>query len=146
MIENKYYHLIEKLIKTSRLHKRAIESYVDEIGIDRTRHRILMNISKYEFKSQKELAESIGITPAAVTLALCKLEADGLIERKNGSDLRFNQISITEKGEELISNTKRSFAAIDAKTFEGFSEEEISELVRLLEKMEINIDSILRKD
>ena len=49
MAENKFYSLIGMLLATNRLHKKAIETVVDDIGIHRGRHRLLMNLSKRSF-------------------------------------------------------------------------------------------------
>lgn len=131
---------VEMMIRTDHMHRALIDSRVHEIGVHRTQHRILMHLARHEhLPSQKELAEHLDITPAAVTGALKKMERDGYIERTLGQDNRFNEIRITEKGRDLVKLTRRLFSEADMSVFEGFSEEELSSYLRFLEKMQENM-------
>ncbi len=131
---------VNKLMKVSRLHKRLIDSRVTEIGIHRTGHRILMHLARAGgLPSQKTLAEHFEITPAAITGALQKLENDGCIQRNIGTDNRFNEITITEKGREIVENTKKLFSMVDESLFEGFTDGEISEFSSYLERIITNL-------
>ena len=138
-MENIHFNAINKLIKINCAHKHAVESQVAEIGIHRTQHRILMYLSNQgRLPSQKKLAESFGITPAAITGAVQRLETDGYIERSLGEDNRFNEVVITEKGREVVKKTKAIFGAIDQALFEGFSESEILAFTSYLDRILAN--------
>ena len=114
------------MIHTDRMHKQLLDSKVSAIGIHRTHHIILMHIARNsKLASQKSLADHIGITPAAVTGALKKLEADGYIKRVHGSDNRYNEIEITEEGKRIVEESRSLFLSIDMSLFDGFSEEEL---------------------
>jgi len=140
MENNIIFEAINRLIKINWSHKAKIDGKVAEIGIHRTQHRILMYLAKKgQLPSQKRLAECFGITPAAITGALQKLEADGYIERKLGEDNRFNEITITEKGRDVVEKTKSMFAAVDEQLFQGFSKEEIVALSGYLERIIVNM-------
>ncbi len=139
-MNNKIYMAINKLIKINREHKRMIDSKVAEIGIDRTRHRILMYLGRTgNLPSQKQLAEYFEVTPAAITGALQKLESDCYIERKLGTDNRFNEITITEKGKDIVELTRELFSSVDDSLFLGFSEKEIDEFSEYLERISANM-------
>ena len=97
MSESKIFKATGMLLHTGRLHKTLIDARVREIGIHRTQHRILMHLARCEkLPSQKELAEHLDVTPAAVTLAIKQIEKDGYIKRTLGKDSRFYEIEITE--------------------------------------------------
>ncbi len=139
-MESKVFTAINKLIKINRAHKSLIDSRVAEIGMHRTGHRILMRLAREgALPSQKKLAEHLEITPAAVSGALQKLESDGYIARKLGSDSRFNEITITEKGKEAVEKTKALFSEVDDTLFVGFSEEEIADFSGYLERIITNL-------
>jgi DNA-binding MarR family transcriptional regulator len=89
--------------------------------------------------SQKELAEHLGITPAAVTGTLKKMEQDGYVERTLGHDNRYNELRITDKGRELVKMTRRLFCEVDSSMFDGFSDEELDIYISCLEKLQGNI-------
>ncbi len=128
------------MIQTERMHKHLLDSTVSSIGIHRTHHRILIYIARNNpLDSQKALADHIGISPAAITGALKKLEKDGYVKRVQGSDNRFNTVEITEEGKKLLENTRTLFMAVDTTLFEGFSDDELDGYISMLEKIQCNI-------
>ena len=140
MSETKLSKAINMMIKTDHMHKALIDSRVHSLGIHRTQHRILMLLARFEkLPSQKELAEHLDVTPAAVTCALKKIEKGGYIERTLGHDNRYNEIRITEKGRDLVAQTRQLFSAADASMFEGFSDSELDTYISCLERLQANI-------
>ena len=99
-----------------------------------------MHLARFDkLPSQKELADRLSITPAAVTGILKRLEAEQYIERTLGTDNRYNEISITDKGRAVVDHTRLTFGNADRALFEDFSDEELDVYVRCLEKMQANI-------
>ena len=148
MNDKRNYDLIHAMISTNRMHKKAIETVIDGTGIHRSRHLLLMNLAKREkFTSQKEIADGIGITQAAMTVSLATLERDGLVKKTAGCDNRYNEISITEKGREIVEHSREHFARVDAAVFDGFSDGELEVLSGYLERMKANLQNLLdRRD
>ena len=143
MDAQRLHEVIFKLIETNKLHKMAIEKAVDKIGLHRNRHHLLMYIARHEsFASQREIANGLGVTPAAITMSLTALERDGLIMRKSGADPRSNEITVTDKGRELIAGSRAHFTEVDMQTFADFSGEEIDALENCLDKMINNLKNI----
>ena len=140
MTEAKISSAVNIMIKTDRLHKQLLDNTVSGIGIHRSQHRILMHIARNnKLVSQKSLAEHMGITPAAITVALKKLEKDGYIKRKQGEDNRFREVEITEAGKRVVNETRELFSKADTSLFENFSDEELEGYVMSLEKINANI-------
>ena len=140
MSESKLSRAIDMMIKTDHMHRALIDSRVRSLGIHRTHHRILMHLAKHDsLPSQKELAEHLDITPAAVTGALKKIEQEGYVERTLGHDNRYNELRITEKGREMVMQTRQLFSETDASMFEGFTDEELDCYVSCLERLQANI-------
>lgn len=140
MNESKISSAVNTMIQTDRMHKHLLDSTVSSIGIHRTHHRILVYIARNNpLKSQKALADHIGISPAAITGALKKLESDGYIKRVQGSDNRFNEVEITDTGKALLDSTRALFLSVDTSLFEGFSEAELDGYIAILEKIQYNI-------
>ena len=146
MSDNKLASAIDMMIVTEHTHRTLIDLAVRDIGIHHTHHRILIHLVKRnKLPSQKELADHLHITPAAVTGALKKLEKQGYITRTLGQDNRYNEISITQKGVELLKTTREAFSRIDTSLFEGFSEQELDSYVFCLEKMQANMKNKLNQ-
>ena len=141
MNETKIFSAVNTMIKTDRMHKHLLDSNVGKIGIHRTQHRILMHIAHNDkLRSQKSLAEHIGISPAAITGALKKLECGGYIKRAQGSDGRYNEVLITELGKKAVEDTKVLFSALDTSLFDGFTDDELEGYIYYLEKIQSNIN------
>ena len=139
------FSCIDLLIKINRSHKKLIDYGVStKIGLHRTQHIILMKLSKNSaLPSQKELARDLGISAAAISGALDKLEVDGYIERRSGSDNRFNEIVITDRGLSVVNETRELFSKIDAGVLADFSDDELCEIIKFLEKINNNIQNIV---
>ncbi len=146
MTDEKSFAAISSMLRLCRIHRCLIEAKVGEMGIPSTAHRALMYISKKgRLEAQKELASHLQITPAAVTGVLQRLEADGYIERTLGSDNRFNEIAITEKGKSTVSVSRGLFRDIDASMFKDLSGEELDVFIGLLEKIRKNAEEKLHQ-
>ena len=140
MEENKLQLAVNMMMRTHKMHKQLLESNVSKIGMHSTQHRILMHIARNNrLDSQKSLAEHIGVTQAAITGALKKLEKDGYIKRIQGNDNRYNSVEITESGKVIIEKTRELFSKIDRMLFFDFSEKEIDAYLGFVEKMQANI-------
>lgn len=140
MQDDKLMRAIDMMIRTNRMHKSLIDCRAKEIGLHRTQHRILMILSRLsELPSQKELADRLDITPAAVTCALKGMEDGGYIERTLGHDTRYNELHITQKGKALVEKTRELFSETDRSLFSGFTDEELDVYIRCHEKLQNNI-------
>ena len=138
--------IIHKFIQTNRLHRRIIGRYADRIEMNCSAHRTLLYISRDGgLPSQRELAEKLKISPAAVTNTLKKLETDGYVERskaRDGCDCRANEIALTDKGKLAVTDSEKYFRYVDAAALKGFSEEELDTLCSLLDRIQENLHSI----
>ena len=127
-------------LRCNRKHYAYVEKRVSDLGLHRSGHHMVMAISKNCNLSQKELAKCMDISPAAVAVALKKLESQGFIEREiKADDNRINNISVTEKGAEILEKTKEIFNEIDSITFKGFSDSDIEAFMGYLTRISDNI-------
>ena len=125
-------------------HRRVIMQLVQQCtGISHSQHLLLMVLASGEFSSQKEIANRLNISPAAVTMALKKLEAEGFITKNtNPNDTRFNFVNLTEKGENVVRFSQQLFQNIDHELFYGFSEEDLKQLGTYLTRILDNLKRI----
>lgn len=130
-------------MRTHRLHRRMIEQIVNDFGIHRGQHFVLMQLDRGEqYASQREMAEALGITPAALTGTLARLESGAYIRRQSGEDGRVNVMSITPRGHEVVERSKAHFHAIDMALFDGFTDGELRSFITLMEKMQENMSHL----
>lgn len=142
--QNELQSLIHLFICTDRMHKSCVDRAISELGIHRNQHIILMHLARREdLPSQKELAEHLRVSPAAVAVALQKLEADGYIDRSNDEkDGRFKKIVITQKGKDTVEKSREIFRRIDTAMCEKLTEEELYVMTGCLEKMREGLRSL----
>ena len=133
--------------RIDRTHHRVFEKYVGSIGVSRSQHMILMQLSHADTPpKQHELASRFEVSPAAMTVMLKKMEADGLVTRTaSANDSRSNDIVITDKGSEITSKTHEWFEDTDMAMFSGFSANELNMMITCLKKMQINLDRLLNE-
>ena len=134
-----------RIARVMRLHHRLCEKRLAALPIHRAQHMILMRLAKEgKLPSQKELAEQMEISSAAVTVAVKKLEAGGYIMRcANQSDCRINAISITDAGRNVVWESRRIFDALDIQMYEGISKEELALFKKTLDKISENLSAVL---
>ena len=132
---------IDLLIRTSRLHHRNIEKRFEATGLHRSQRRMLMHLSRFEtMPSQRKIADDFEISPACVARTLKNLASEGYITRADDEDdLRRNTVSITQKGLDTVSDTYHTFENVDSASFEGFSPDEIDQLISLLGRVKENL-------
>ena len=135
-MEEQKHKIIHLMGVTDRTLKRSISKKVEKTGVYCSQHRLLMILGKHPDCSQTELAERLEISPAAVAVSLKKLEKSGFISRQcQENDNRVNQVVITEKGWKIIDLSTQYFKEMENAFLSDFSEEELKQLQRFLERM-----------
>lgn len=141
-MENKYmekYALtMRKLMRVGRLHRAVFERNISNMGIHHSQHHLLMYLAKEgEVGSQKEIAEKFGVSSAAIARLLKGLEAEGFIEKCSiENDGRYNKISITEKGKDIVQKSHVLFKETDMSAFQDFSDDELVLFNEFIDKMQ----------
>ena len=131
-------------MRVMRRHHACVERRIGDLGIHHSQHRMLMQLARTGESplSQKELAEIMGISPAAVTATLKKLEREGYISRSmTDEDNRRNEIRITEAGLSKVIESRTAFEATDRAMFEGFTPEEMETFISFMERLDRNLDA-----
>jgi len=135
--------VIHQLICFAMKHRKIMQHYLDETGVYQAQHRLLMQIFRNKNASQKDIADSMGISAATIAVSLKKLEKGGYINKvMDEGDNRFNQITLTEKGKKVVEQSIQIFEETDRKVFEGFTEEEMATLSGLLQKLDANLNKM----
>ena len=97
-------------------------------------------MSKHENISQRELASLAQIKPGSMTEILTRMERDGLITRQRDvSDKRVIHVRLTKAGTELAKENHQRHLSFCKILFGTLSDEEKTELNRLILKIDQNI-------
>lgn len=139
---------VHSFLCTNRMHHRVADKAVSSAGIDlhRSQHMLLMHLGKEGGSySQKELAEHLNISPAALAVKIKKLESEGYIVRtKAPDDCRTNTVKITPKGSAVLKTTRTLFESIDTNMVKGITPSELAVFVNCLKKMYGNLETIYK--
>lgn len=151
MYWEKQHHVFELFCLTDQTIKRCIGKRVEETGVYRSQHRILMLLGGHPDLSQAEIAELLDISPAAVAVSLKKLEKAGFIVRQSHKeDNRINHVAVTEKGKETIEISIACFREMESAVLKDFTPEEMEVLEqcfrRIIQNGEEYYQSLLNQE
>ena len=141
--DSPYMTAMRKLTRIMRRHLAYVDRQIGDLGIHHGQHRMLIQLTNPSIShpSQKELAELLGISPAAVATSLKRLEREGYVSRSmTDEDNRRNEIRITEEGLARVNKSRTIFEATDEALFAGFTPEEVALFTSFLERIDYNLD------
>ncbi len=137
-ISNK--EIVHQIIGFAMKHRKIMQNNLDATGVYQAQHHLLMRIAHNPSASQKDLSLSMDVSAATIAVSLKKLEKGGYIKKEmNQGDNRLNQITITEKGNGVVEQSKQIFDSTDRQVFEGFTDEDKCTLSALLQRLEGNL-------
>lgn len=132
--------LIPRLIRTHNDLRRAFEK---QCGLHLARWRLLFCIGRLGQCSQRELAHSTTMEPAAVTRILTDLDRLRLIRRTaSAGDARQLDVMLTPAGDALVRETAARRETFLAAALEGFSHAETKMLDDLLGRLQDNLATL----
>ncbi len=133
--------LVRTLIHTDKLHRNLVEKRMAKLGLHRSQHIMLLCIMGFDSPpTQKDIAETLGLSAATVAVTIKKLECSEFIAKvRSDGDSRCNHITITEKGKNILETAREIFDNIDNTTFSGISDDELDVFVSVFEKMTRNL-------
>lgn len=115
------------------------EQRLKDTGVSGWQTRYLLALSHGEGIPQEKLARTLFVNKSNVTRQVAALEAAGYVRREQSAeDKRVYNVSLTEKGEEIIPLIRRINAEWRAVVCEGFGEEEKRTLAALTERLAEN--------
>lgn len=130
------YLIVRKMNRLNVLHRIYIHKQVSQNGLYFGQPPILEYVWDHDQCTQCELADFMQVSPPSIATSVKRMQKAGLLQKTmDKDDLRYNRISITEKGKELASKCREDFDKIDGQLFDGFSEQEREQLCGYLDRM-----------
>ena len=137
-----YREMVHKLISTSLVHRCHITKAAQKAGLYYGQPMILEYIDDNPRCTQKELADSLHISPASVATSIKRLEKSGFVTRTTDkSDVRKNRLSLTDSGTDVLNEFRRISDETDKEMFKGFSPQECEMLCNYLERLYSNLNA-----
>ena len=131
----------------NQAHRSAINSELAARGLNEVGHPMLLCILQSTDRdaadrcfAQRDLAELLHISPAAVANSLKSLERGGYVRREPGQkDARRNRVMLTDKGRSAVEGCQAAFQAVSERMLADFTQEERQQLLVLRRRMLENL-------
>ncbi len=137
-----YRDLVHQIISTTLIHRHRITKAAQQAGLYYGQPMILEYIMNNNLCTQKDLANSLHISPASVATSIKRLEKSGLISRiTDENDSRKNRLSVTENGVSAFRKFREICDSTDKEMFKDFSQEECEILNSLMKRLYNNLDN-----
>lgn len=131
------------------LHRLHIYKAAANNGLHFGQMPILEKIIEHDNCSQKEIAEQLQVSPPSIATSVKRMQKIGLLKKSaDASDMRYTQITITEKGKELTQKCRAAFDEVDRQMFAGFNDQECRQFYEYIERLIQNLstDEYVDKD
>jgi DNA-binding MarR family transcriptional regulator len=124
----------------SKLFKQRVSSETERAGISDGCRKMLMFLAHEDGVSQLQIVKHTRLSAPTVSVALAKMEADGLVIRKaDEHDMRQVKVFITESGRETDEFMHSKCAETESVMLDGITEEELGALNSTLRKILKNL-------
>jgi MarR family transcriptional regulator for hemolysin len=131
-----------QLASSAKAVSRAFNAALAEAGGSLPIWLVLTSLRGEQWRTQLELARSLGIEGPTLTRHLDGMERAGLVERRRDpSDRRAVQVELTDAGRELHNRLRTNVIAFDQRLREGLDQGELGDLRSILTKLEQNVRS-----
>ena len=128
------------LHEVARLLRRRFEQHARELGLTRSHWQALAYLAPNEGIQQTALAEMLEIEPITLVRILDKLEARGLIERRqHPSDRRCKQLYLTDAAHPVLADIRTLGEATRNEALAGLSADQRQVLIHALSTMKSNL-------
>lgn len=131
------------IAQTARHWRRLIDRQLQPYGLTKATWVPLLHISRAAASMrQKELAESIALDASSVVRLLDNLQAQGFIERREGSDRRAKEIPLTARGLERVEQVEGISRQVRDSVLVTLPEEDIERVNHVLEQVLAALDTL----
>ena len=125
-----------RLSLAAHLNQMEFESDLTTLGITRQMWCVLIAVGQHQITRPTEIAAYIGINRTAASRSIRQMAQRGLLERRNGTqDKRTNEVNLTEKGVETLQKALPMAQNAQNNLRSRLSENELSQLSNLLDKL-----------
>jgi MarR family transcriptional regulator for hemolysin len=129
-----------QLARTAKLLTRAFERELALAGGSLPTWLILLSLKSRSWRTQRELAEALGIEGATLTHHLAGLERAGLVTRTRDPDnRRVQRVDLTEAGDAAFHRLRRAASSFDQRLRSGLDDSDIQQLRELLAQLLSNV-------
>ncbi|MEG0367987.1 MAG: MarR family transcriptional regulator [Coprobacillus sp.] len=137
MILDDINYIMEELKVVHKLHMKLMSQCCEGITGDQARLLFLIKKNK---TNQKEIAHSLNITEATLSVRIKRLVELGLIEREvDSQDKRNYTIVLSKQGENTLGDIERTVAFSQEVICKGITKSEYDTIINVIKKIQNNL-------
>jgi DNA-binding MarR family transcriptional regulator len=126
--------------ETAHSLRKAFDRHAAGMGVTRAQWKVLFRLTRQPGLRQIELADMLDVEAITLSRIIDRLAESGLVERKpDPVDRRAWRLYVTEKAQPLVERLRAVAAIMTADAFEGFDQQDIETLRRMLAQVRDNV-------
>jgi DNA-binding MarR family transcriptional regulator len=139
--------IVHTIYRISRKNRAVIGSLLRPIGLFPGQEILLMQLWERDARSQADLVDALGVDHSTVAKMLQRLEAAGLVVRRQSSqDRRVTLVSLTATGRRLRGEIERTWRELERLSTAHLTHRQREQLLRLLQSVEAHVSPPGRTD
>lgn len=128
------------MFEVGKLHHQRMHMLLEKIDVYPGQPPLIMSLAHKDGQSQKELADTLKVKPATMTVMISRMEKSGFVERRQDEkDQRISRVYITDKGRNIVVELNEIMNTIREECFSNFTNEEKALLRRMFMQMRDNL-------
>ena len=95
--------------------------------------------------TQNDIAAALGVSPASIAFSSKRLQSAGFLQKQvNSLNMRCNKLYVTPEGMEILEKFAGDFDELNARLFEGFTEEELRQMDDFAQRIDANLEQFTK--
>ncbi len=132
-----------RLTVLARMLRSDFDRHVDDVGLTRSQWSLIAVAARKPGSTQRQIAEFLEMSEASAGRLVDRLEADGVLERRElEGDRRARAVFLTDAANPLLERMSVMARAREERWFRGMSDAELTQLSGLLEMLYNNMASM----
>ena len=130
------------MVCIGRLQASRTDQLMETIGLYRGQAILLMILSHHDGLMHSDISDKLGISPAAATKVIKRLEALNYLQRRSDpADERVSRVFLQPEGWAVIHKIREVFGQVDRVMLSGFKKDEEQALRALLIRVRTNLSA-----
>jgi DNA-binding MarR family transcriptional regulator len=131
----------------SSMMSRDLEDGLNAYGLTQARAHVIWDLSSGEVRTQRALADRLGVTPRNVTALVDALEQTGFVKRTaHPTDRRAIVVVLTEKGRETAARLQNDMTKFANDMFGDVAPSDLDSFLRLLNRTSQRLADLIAAD
>ncbi len=135
--------ILQPVQHTARMMRTILAMRLLEHGLYAGQDAVLLKLAEEDGLPPGILAQRLGVRPPTITKTVSRLQAQGFVTRQaSESDQRQTHIFLTDRGHDVIRIIEKLVRKTEKDCLRGFEKKERKLLVKLLARMEHNLNAV----